>query len=83
MAEARVGVYPGTFDPVTNGHMDIITRATHVVDRLVIGETLGDGGAGLLRVGRDRHHLHRPGKAVDEAFAAQVKRHVAEFVIEA
>ena len=33
----RVGVYPGTFDPVTLGHIDIISRAQHVVDKLVIG----------------------------------------------
>lgn len=33
----RVGLYPGTFDPLTNGHVDIITRAATLVDRLVIG----------------------------------------------
>lgn len=33
----RVGLYPGTFDPMTNGHVDIITRAATLVDRLVIG----------------------------------------------
>lgn len=33
----RIGLYPGTFDPVTLGHMDIIRRATALVDRLVIG----------------------------------------------
>lgn len=33
----RVGLYPGTFDPVTNGHMDIIRRGCSLVDRLVIG----------------------------------------------
>ena len=38
MAE-RVGVYPGTFDPITLGHLDIIRRATQLVDRLVIGVT--------------------------------------------
>ena len=38
MAE-RVGVYPGTFDPVTLGHIDIIRRGAHLVDRLVIGVT--------------------------------------------
>ena len=37
MAKSRVGVYPGTFDPITNGHMDIILRATRLVDHLVIG----------------------------------------------
>ena len=35
----RVGVYPGTFDPVTLGHMDIIRRGAKLVDRLVIGVT--------------------------------------------
>jgi len=33
----RVGLYPGTFDPVTNGHLDIIGRALKLVDKLVIG----------------------------------------------
>ena len=33
----RIGLYPGTFDPVTLGHLDIIRRATALVDRLVIG----------------------------------------------
>ena len=33
----RIGLYPGTFDPLTLGHMDIITRACALVDRLVIG----------------------------------------------
>ncbi len=35
----RIGVYPGTFDPVTLGHMDIIRRGARLVDRLVIGVT--------------------------------------------
>jgi pantetheine-phosphate adenylyltransferase len=33
----RIGIYPGTFDPVTLGHMDIIRRGAKLVDRLVIG----------------------------------------------
>jgi pantetheine-phosphate adenylyltransferase len=36
-SKLRIGVYPGTFDPITNGHTDIILRATKIVDRLVIG----------------------------------------------
>jgi pantetheine-phosphate adenylyltransferase len=35
----RTGVYPGSFDPITLGHMDIIRRAARLVDRLVIGVT--------------------------------------------
>jgi pantetheine-phosphate adenylyltransferase len=35
----RVGVYPGTFDPVTLGHLDIIRRGAKLVDRLIVGVT--------------------------------------------
>lgn len=35
----RVGVYPGTFDPITLGHADIIRRGAKLVDRLIIGVT--------------------------------------------
>lgn len=35
----RTGVYPGTFDPITLGHMDVIRRGAKLVDRLVIGVT--------------------------------------------
>ncbi|WP_168453620.1 pantetheine-phosphate adenylyltransferase [Sphingopyxis microcysteis] len=35
----RIGVYPGTFDPITLGHMDIIRRGAKLVDRLIIGVT--------------------------------------------
>ena len=36
MREPLIGVYPGTFDPITLGHLDIISRATRVVDHLII-----------------------------------------------
>jgi pantetheine-phosphate adenylyltransferase len=35
----KVAVYPGTFDPITLGHLDIIRRGAHLVDKLVIGVT--------------------------------------------
>ena len=38
-AKLRVGVYPGTFDPITLGHLDIIRRGAHLVDKLVVGVT--------------------------------------------
>lgn len=37
MSQKRVGVYPGTFDPFTLGHFDIVQRALKVVDHLIIG----------------------------------------------
>lgn len=39
----RTGIYPGTFDPVTHGHMDIIRRSLRVVDALVVGVALDTG----------------------------------------
>ena len=39
----RVGLSPGTFDPMTNGHLDIIGRAVKLVDRLVIGVAINEG----------------------------------------
>ncbi|MEO1169732.1 MAG: pantetheine-phosphate adenylyltransferase [Pseudomonadota bacterium] len=39
MGADRVGVYPGTFDPITLGHMDIIRRGAKLVDTLIIGVT--------------------------------------------
>lgn len=38
-AQTRIGVYPGTFDPITLGHRDIIRRGAKLVDRLIIGVT--------------------------------------------
>ncbi len=43
MLQPRTGVYPGTFDPITNGHLDIIRRSTRVVDRLVVGVAVNTG----------------------------------------
>lgn len=47
-ARERIGVYPGTFDPITLGHADIIRRATRVVDRLVIAVATNAGKGPLF-----------------------------------
>ncbi|MHB8530736.1 MAG: pantetheine-phosphate adenylyltransferase [Caulobacteraceae bacterium] len=39
----RVGLYPGTFDPIHNGHVDLVRRALKLVDRLVIGVAINSG----------------------------------------
>jgi pantetheine-phosphate adenylyltransferase len=48
MTQSRIGIYPGTFDPITNGHADIIRRAIRVVDRLVVGVARNDGKGPLF-----------------------------------
>jgi pantetheine-phosphate adenylyltransferase len=59
----RIGVYPGTFDPVTLGHMDIIRRGATLVDRLVVGVTTNPSKSPMF--------------SVDERMA-MVRREVAE-----
>jgi pantetheine-phosphate adenylyltransferase len=44
----HIGIYPGTFDPITYGHMDIVKRALRVVDSLVIGVALDTNKAPLF-----------------------------------
>jgi len=44
----RTGLYPGTFDPITNGHLDIISRAMKLVDNLVIGVAINRDKAPLF-----------------------------------
>ena len=48
MTQPRIGIYPGTFDPITNGHTDIIRRAIRIVDRLVVGVARNDGKGPLF-----------------------------------
>jgi pantetheine-phosphate adenylyltransferase len=44
----RVGLYPGTFDPMHNGHLDILARAVKFVDKLVIGVAINTGKGPLF-----------------------------------
>jgi pantetheine-phosphate adenylyltransferase len=44
----RTGLYPGTFDPITNGHIDIMERAAKLVDHLVIGVAINEGKGPLF-----------------------------------
>ena len=46
----RIGLYPGTFDPITLGHIDIIRRASLLVDRLVIGVAINRDKAPLFNL---------------------------------
>lgn len=46
----RIALYPGTFDPVTNGHLDVIGRAARLVDRLVVGVAINIGKGPLFEL---------------------------------
>jgi len=48
MTERRIGLYPGTFDPITNGHLDVISRAARLMDVLVVGVAMNAGKGPLF-----------------------------------
>ena len=58
VSKERVGLYPGTFDPITKGHYNIIQRAAKLVDRLVIGVAMNAGKGPLFSV-EERVHMVR------------------------
>lgn len=53
MSEARnrIAVYPGTFDPITNGHVDLVDRAAPLFERLVVGVAASTGKGPALDLG--------------------------------
>ena len=72
MTTPRIGVYPGTFDPIHNGHIDIVRRATRVVDRLVLAVAANIGKDPLLTLDQrielaahEAEQLMREGRAND------------------
>jgi len=64
-AKERVGVYPGTFDPLTLGHLDIIRRGAHLVDRLVIGVTTNPSKSPMFTVDERMEMVRREVADID------------------
>ena len=68
----RTGVYPGTFDPITLGPMDIIRRAAHLVDRLVIGVTTNPSKSPMFSVEERLAMVRREVASVQDGAALSV-----------
>ena len=74
----RTGLYPGTFDPVTLGHMDIIRRATALVDRLVIGVAINRDKGPLFSLDERVAMLEAGCRSVSEEAGVEIVAHPFE-----
>ena len=63
---ARTGFYPGSFDPLTYGHLDVIARAARLVDRLVIAVGVHHGKPGMLALEERMTVLGKATEAISE-----------------
>ena len=70
-----LAVYPGSFDPITNGHVDIVTRAAAVFDRLIVAVLANPRKAPLLPV---EIRIERVGISPDTVDALQGKGHAVK-----
>lgn len=73
MPDPRTGVYPGTFDPITNGHLDIIQRAANVLDRLVVGVAVNAGKGPLFGVDERVQHVKDEIAALGNDYASRIE----------
>ena len=72
MSNSR-GVYPGTFDPVTKGHMDIITRGARVVDELVVAVAVNAGKGPLFTLEERSEMLKNDISQLDPGLASRIE----------
>jgi len=73
VARKLIAVYPGTFDPMTNGHMDIITRARRLVDVLVIGVAVNAGKGPMFALEQRVAMLRAELEAMDDDGSSSVE----------
>jgi len=77
-----IGIYPGSFDPITNGHLDLILRGSHIVDRLIVSVLRNEHKKPLFSVSERVEMLeevvrHIPNVEVD-SFDGLLVDHAAE-----
>ena len=74
----RIGLYPGTFDPITLGHIDIITRACSLVDRLVIGVAINRDKGPLFTLEERVAMVEAECAAISDATGVEIVAHPFE-----
>lgn len=74
----RIGLYPGTFDPVTHGHLDIIRRGAQLVDRLVIGVAINRDKGPLFTLEERVAMIEAECKVLSEETGTEIVAHPFE-----
>ena len=74
----RIGLYPGTFDPITLGHIDIISRASLLVDRLIIGVAINRDKSPLFSLGERVSMLEQECNYLSEQTGTEIVVHPFE-----
>ena len=73
MAEERTGIYPGTFDPITNGHVDIICRAAKLFDRLIVAIAVNTGKQPIFDAAERKDLVRQEIELVGGDYASRVE----------
>jgi pantetheine-phosphate adenylyltransferase len=72
MSRELIGVYPGTFDPITSGHLDIVQRAARIVDRLIIGVASNAGKGPLFSLEERVQQVKEEIAALGDGLASRI-----------
>ena len=78
----RIGVYPGTFDPITNGHLDIIKRSAKMFDKLVVGVLANNSKTPLFSAEERVNMLQEATSHLDNVEVMSFKGLLVDFVQE-
>ena len=74
----RIGLYPGTFDPLTLGHLDIIRRASYLVDKLVIGVAVNNSKSPMFSLQERVNMINEEIELIENEFKIQIITHPFE-----
>lgn len=76
----RIGVYPGSFDPVTNGHLDIIERASKLFDKLIVAVLINSNKLPMFTVEKRMEFLEESCKGINNIEVASFDGLLIEFM---
>ena len=74
----RIGLYPGTFDPLTMGHLDIIRRAAFLVDKLVVGVAVNNSKSPMFSLQERVKMINEEVGILESEFGIQIVTHPFE-----